>query len=504
MTDKTILELPVSVTPSLSDALPIVNEGETRQITIEQINNLGYQGTDIKELTGAWQSVFTSVANTSGNWNSVFTNVASNSANYILHGGNSKGQTLTIGTNDNFSLNLRTVGSTKMSISNNGNVGIGTTSPTSPLTIQGGSAPDNTPELRINGSSGYVAIHNSLDDNGDYNFVTRAGDKAIIFTDGVESTGNLTIAPWSLSSDYGGLRITNQGKVGIGTESPNGKLDVKGKIISGEQNSTSAGVLLEGRHNLGATSVLATEHSTGGLSLGYGVEPRKNFVGEFVNSTSGPTIPRFAINVGGDSGIRFYADASVGPLPIGQNITLTERMRITKDGNIGIGTSTPSEKLSVNGNILATGDLQSANSVFWNSTYNTVNTLSGYWNSPPFMVVCSSESMNLVADSSNPLFTFRMPYDVKLREIRATLKQQPMGGPLQITIFREGSPVLSVPIQIDNGHTSSIGSSSSYVLHPLFTGNPVFGVLEDNAEIQIYVTQVGTTTPGAGLKITFK
>lgn len=504
MTDKTILELPISVTPSLSDAIPIVNEGETRQITIEQINNLGYQGTDIKELTGAWQSAFTSVVNTSGSWNSVFTNVASNSANYILHGGNSKNQTLIVGTNDNFSLDLRTVGSTKMTISNNGNVGIGTTTPSSPLTIQGGSAPDNNPELRINGSSGHIGIHNSLDDNGDYNFVTRAGDKAIIFTDGIESTGNLTIAPWSLSSDFGGLRITNEGKVGIGTESPKGKLDVKGKIVSGNQNSTVADVLLEGRHNLGATAVLASEHSTGALSLGYGVKPRENFIGEFVNSVSGPTIPRFAINIGGDSGIRFYADASVGPLPEGQNVTLTERMRITKDGNVGIGTSSPSEKLTVGGNVLVTGDLQSANSPSWNSVYNTVNTLSGYWNSPPFMVTCSNEFANLVADSSNPVFTFRMPYGMKLREVRATLKQAPMGGTMEITIFREGSPVLNSPIQIDDGHTSSVGSLSPYTLHPLFLSNPIFGVLEDNAEIQIYVTQVGPTTPGAGLKITFK
>jgi hypothetical protein len=63
------------------------------------------------------------------------------SLNAIVNGGNSYGGDLTIGTNDNFGLNLETNGIVRASISAAGNVGIGTASPSVPLQIN---APGST------------------------------------------------------------------------------------------------------------------------------------------------------------------------------------------------------------------------------------------------------------------------------------------------------------------------------------------------------------------------
>jgi hypothetical protein len=550
--DRTIWELPVTSTVKLSDLVVIVSEGETKQATINQLDSIGYQGTDLKDLSANWQSTFTTVANTSANWDSVYTTVNSNSSNYILHGGNFKEQNLTVGTNDNFHLNFETAGSNRviilssgevgigsstpvekltvdgnvnvtgsatfsgsiithnsihsfgefidqntinlendggvqvhlnansnadanlktitnhslvfgtnntkrMTIKENGFIGVNTSSPASLFTIKGGGTSgdmDNAPELRIEGFSGYIDFHNSLLDNGVYNTITRASDKALIFSDGVESTGNLTIAPWSLSAQYGGIRITNEGKVGVGLHNPSSRLDVNGDITITDR--------IQRRNNFGAC-------------------------------------------------IRF---------PLNNVFTIetdsVERLRVTSSGNVGINTMAPTEKLEVDGNIKASGNIQAANtlnwdsthtvvqntSANWNSTYQTVNALSATWQ--PFMVNCTDENTPFIASTTTPVYRFAMPYTMRLSEVRAFVSTPPVGvgsTPLQIDVKRGVDSIFSSKLFVNNASNTSVGSLNPAVIQPSFSSGP--GLL-DNDIISVYIETVGSTTPGTGLKLLFK
>ena len=72
-----------------------------------------------------------------------------------------------------------------------------------------------------------------------YNEITRAGDMALIFTDGLNNTGSnlnsgFTIAPWSHINRPIGFRMTSEGKVGIGVAEPEQSLDVAGGIHARE------------------------------------------------------------------------------------------------------------------------------------------------------------------------------------------------------------------------------------------------------------------------------
>ena len=135
-------------------------------------------------------------------------------------------------------------------------------------------------------------------------------------------------------------------RLGLGTTSPDGKLDVN--LSTGSLSATNS-----------ANFVLATLEATATSSNGsatYQTVANTTNSGLFVTYLSTDNVSQLGssrgsstqlVNTGGSS-LR-VGTLEATPLILGTNNA--ERMRISADGSVGIGTSSPGEKLQVDGNI---------------------------------------------------------------------------------------------------------------------------------------------------------
>lgn len=195
------------------------------------------------------------------------------------------------------------------------------------------------------------------------------------------STGVLTLAT---AAGNGNIILSphGTGNVGIGTASPLTKLDVRsGSITAGTNTSTAGTTIIAGYYTAGALTVLGTEQSSGGPVLGYAVTPSTSGTGAFLSATS-IAIPRSAYTQDGGTH-RWYIGASQ-TVAIGSAVTASEVMRINSSGNVGVGTTTVSYKLHVQGDIYArsaviniSGDLNALRGNVTTMGYNLTNSPSG-------------------------------------------------------------------------------------------------------------------------------
>jgi len=176
-----------------------------------------------------------------------------------------------------------------------GNVGIGTTNPDTKLVVNG--------DIRVMGSNKIL-----LGDpgTGEYIYSQRSGYYPIIFHTG--------------GSDS--MVILNTGNVGIGTTTPNAKLEVNGNINA-----------------VGTISSYAIALDNGAARI--------NLINDYKPDTSARTWTLY--NVGGTYGDRFaiYSYDSAG---VHQRLSIYDNGNtiLAQDGgNVGIGTSTPGAKLGV-------------------------------------------------------------------------------------------------------------------------------------------------------------
>ena len=213
-----------------------------------------------------------------------------NSSINFYRGGNTKGGFITFNTNDN---------TEKMRILANGNVGIGTTTPTEKLDVVG------SIRSTINSDEGgYIALSNPSK--------TGTNDAAIwrIFNMSGGYGNSLQFWGYSNTVNLGPkLTIKDNGNVGIGTSDP----DLANHIIG-----KSGFPATSGTSQVGILRLQGSE-SNGVLDFS-------------VNAGSGATLQV-------TNRINLAANYSLILNPNG--------------GNVGIGTTTPTEKLSVNGNIKA-------------------------------------------------------------------------------------------------------------------------------------------------------
>jgi hypothetical protein len=138
--------------------------------------------------------------------------------------------------------------SVRMAISSSGNVGIGTTSPSGKLHVEGNTNAGLLQYIRNTntGTSQYAEIKVGTSDfselrlGSSYNFVSSEWNQAWVYAAGrnlalkTDSGFDIRLYAGGTTDVYERMRITSAGNVGIGTTSPNARLDVSGSaIVSG-------------------------------------------------------------------------------------------------------------------------------------------------------------------------------------------------------------------------------------------------------------------------------
>ena len=259
-------------------------------------------------------------------------------------------------------------GLARFTIKQNGNVGIGTTSPNNPLAV------------RIAGSTtstGIISIGNGSNTAG---ILGNAGTNGIDFQISAANTsGNIRISTGSNSER---IRIESSGNIGIGTTIPNAELHLLGGFGTGATASVSArssfaGLVVDntvGDIFTASSSGLARFSLTnaGGIKLGssFGTGSQCLLGGSTASwgacGTAGTSYFQLAPLGGAISPIIDNYDILVGSTATSSALIrlagTTGQSSFFNGGNVGIGTTTPKAKLDINGSASISGVLTFAGS----------------------------------------------------------------------------------------------------------------------------------------------
>ena len=234
-------------------------------------------------------------------------------------------------------LAVATNGVGRLFVDASGNVGVATSSPSTIFrtTINGnGSSIVGGLSLRNNGTE-YLTIGNaSASSNTDVDIWHTQNGYLRFATNNTER-----------------LRITSAGLVGIGTSAPGSLLTLR-QSVSASSDAAPTLIKLE-------------NGSDGGAAI------------EFLNDVAGKA--KIALGVEGTGGAT--DDTFIG-FSTSLNTTLSEKLRITSSGSVGIGTASPLTKLEVRSGVITAGSVDAPNGA---------EILRGYYGSSGALAVIGSE-----------------------------------------------------------------------------------------------------------------
>ncbi|MCJ8346131.1 tail fiber domain-containing protein, partial [bacterium] len=296
-----------------SDRFAIVDAGGSETMTILQSGAIGinnaYPSTTLDVFGTGQVSGSLNVGYTGGSYGGAALRVGDN--DFYMHLIDTNTSRISFGSNDYLQYNRATdyfnfaiAGTTRLSILQSGNIGIGTSTPSSRLDINGGAA--NT-EQQNNVDTGFV-FSTKYKHGGvtQWNFSSRANAESNRF--GFFNSASTEV-----------MTFVQNGNIGIGTFAPAVKLDVVGDAnVSGTVTANVFKVGTAGAASFGDPNYYA-QVSGGNAVLAFGSDDYTLFE-RATNSQ------RWVINA-------------------------VETMRLTNNGDLGIGISVPAQKLQVYGDI---------------------------------------------------------------------------------------------------------------------------------------------------------
>ncbi len=211
---------------------------------------------------------------------------------------------------------FKVVDSEKMRIIDTGNVGIGTASPTANLHVKTGS--NTTVLIEGNQNTRFASLQLK---NASQIWIPRLEGTTLDFVirDDTASSEPFRIKPaTSTGSNDSAITIDGNANVGIGTTSPDNRLDVVASDVNITPNTESSAVFRRNGNNY--LTILSNASNEGGILFGNAVDANDGSVSYKHNTQS-----------------MQFSTADV------------ERMRITSGGNVGIGTTSPASLLHIQG-----------------------------------------------------------------------------------------------------------------------------------------------------------
>lgn len=272
---------------------------------------------------------------------------------YFANGGNAFGAAASLGTTDSNSLTVLTNNTARMTVTSAGYVGIATGTPNYTLHVKAAGNTDDGVKIESSGAAGPELSLKSTDTGGrEYMLISTASGN---------STGAGLLGIFDSSASAYRMVIDANGNVGMGTKSPEVALHVAGALY--DSSSFPFNFVLEDSNPTSSAGVGGGIIFTGND----GVFANRFFSGirgGKENSTPGDY----------NSFLALYTRAN------GNGFT-QERMRVSSQGSVGIGTSSPAATLDVNGaiksvavsNSSATIDFSTGNLQYTSSSCGTMN-----------------------------------------------------------------------------------------------------------------------------------
>ncbi len=251
----------------------------------------------------------------------------------------------------------------RMRINELGNVGIGTTSPgDAKLVVSGASASGGIMSVDTSSTTSFVRI---LGDIASQNLINWQDGTSLRFATSTQAFGSFAER----------MRITSNGNVGIGTESPSEKLEVQNGAAGAKikvSNSGGGSASLEISSNASSVAQLnfTNQLSLIGGNVGIGTtSPGFATAGRTVLTLNGPTSTLMEFQNGGVFKSYLYQDGNGFEIydisSIKFSVNGGERARLDSSGRFGIATSTPQSPLSIGTNH---GTLISIGQPIWSNT----------------------------------------------------------------------------------------------------------------------------------------